>query len=117
MLHIDEHIDERGASVSTFLGVDDGALVLATGDRTALLPMAALFGVMDRYARPLADDVIIDGPSLDLGDGCMLHMIRHRARYDVIARDFLVLVRPGNEPIAELATSIAGALQFLARER
>jgi len=42
-------------------------------------------------------------------------LLRHRARYDVIARDFLVLTRPDAPPLAELSTSIAAALVHLAR--
>jgi hypothetical protein len=42
-------------------------------------------------------------------------MLRHLGRYDVIARDFFVLLRPGAEPLAELAATIAAALTHLAR--
>jgi hypothetical protein len=53
--------------------------------------------------------------SLDLGDGSALRVLRHRALYDGIARDFVVLERPGRDPVAELGVTIASALAHLAR--
>ena len=59
--------------------------------------------------------VALDGPKIDLGGGRTLQRIRHLARYDVIARDFLVWCAPGREPLVELAVTISGALEHLAR--
>ena len=115
-MRIDEHIDDEGRSVATVIDVADGLLRVAVGARIeGELPLDAIDRVMLRYAKPLADDVALVGPALDLGHGRSLVMLRHRARYDVIARDFIVLVRPDGEPLAELATTIAGALVHLAR--
>jgi len=76
--------------------------------------MAVLDAVMKRYGKALAPDVVVSGPTLALEGGRTLSSLRHRARYDVIARDFLVYSAPGSEPFAELASSIAAALSFLA---
>jgi hypothetical protein len=70
---------------------------------------------MERYGKPLADGIALDGPSLELGEGRALHRIRHRGRYDVIARDFLVWTTPGQEPLAELAVAVSGALVHLSK--
>jgi hypothetical protein len=116
MLTIHEWTDEDGERQTVRLGENAGALVLCVASEAEVeLPMRALERVMERYGKPLADGVAIDGPTLALGDGATLHHIRHLARYDVIARDFLVWCAPGREPLAELAVTIAGALQHLAK--
>ncbi len=79
------------------------------------LPDGALERVMHRYGRPLADDVVAEGPALDLGGGRALRRLRFRPRYDVIARDYLVFEEPGVEPVAELAVAVTAALVHLAR--
>ena len=61
------------------------------------------------------DGIALDGPSVELGDAGVLYCIRHRGRYDVIARDFVVWAAPGREPVAELATSVSAALVHLAK--
>jgi len=81
----------------------------------AIVEPGVLDAVMKRYGRPLADDVIVTGPTLELGGGQTLSLLRHRARYDVIARDFLVYRVPGREPVAELAASVTAALTYLVR--
>jgi hypothetical protein len=105
-------IDERTDGHTTRIESDPLRLVVGKGSFE--LPREVLEKVMERYAKPLADGIELP-PGLPLGDGCTLHLLRHRARYDVIARDFLVLSRPNREPIAELATTIAAALAFLFR--
>ncbi len=116
MFVVDERIDDRGAARCTRLETVPGGLRVVVGEEEAgFVSLAALDAVMARYGKPLAEDVTPRGPSLDLGDGRALHRLRHLARYDVIARDFIVLVRPEREPLAELATTIAGALVHLAR--
>jgi hypothetical protein len=92
-----------------------GSLVVrVAGEPAKALPVVALERIMDRYGKPLAEEVAIDGPRLDLGEGKTLTLIRHLARYDVVARDFLVFVAPGREPLAELAVAVTGALVHLA---
>ena len=97
-----------GASHADASGVD-------TSGQRVIVELGVLDAVMKRYGRPLADDVIFTGPTLELEGGQTLSLLRHRARYDVIARDFLVYRIPGKEPIAELAASVTAALTYLVR--
>jgi hypothetical protein len=116
VLTIGERIRDDGSLEQVTLEARDGALWIRVGEEPpAALPSGALEGVMRRYGKPLAPDVAVDGPRLDLGEECALVRIRHLARYDVIAKDFLVLSAPGREPLVELAVAVAGALVYLAR--
>src|SRR5437870_5391889 len=100
-----------GGFERTWLEVLDGEIALRVDEDTAVrLDVAVLEAVMKRYGKPLADDVVGFGPTLDLGAGRTACVLRHRARYDVIARDFFVYRAPWEEPLAELATSVVAAL-------
>ena len=102
------------------LQLDDGAgdderLCLTYEGQSVAVPWAVLCAVFDRFGREKAPEVSLEGaPRLDLGGGRAVVHLRHRARYDVIARDFLVLERPERPPQVELATAIAAALVHLA---
>ena len=102
-----EHVHLRRA--------DEHLELVVEGHAVGAVPLAALVAVMERYGRPLADAITVDGPSYDLGDACSLHVLRHRAIFDVLPKDYVVLRRPGHEPLAELATAVTGALSHLAR--
>jgi hypothetical protein len=116
MLTIHEWTNADGAHETVALDVEGDALVIVVGDEPPVaLPMLVLERVMERYGKPLADGVALDGPALDLGEGRTLRRIRHLARYDVIARDFLVWSAPTREPLVELAVTISGALTHLAK--
>lgn len=109
------HRDDGGLE-RTHLSREQGTLRISVDREPALpLPDGALEHVMHRYGRPLADDVAAEGPSLDLGGGRALKRLRFRPRYDVIARDYLVLEEPGAEPLAELAIAVTAALVHLAK--
>jgi len=121
-LLLDERIQDDGTRESVTLDVDEDELVIRVGDGPpARLPTRALERVMARYGKPLAEGISLEGPSLEIRGAGTLHRIRHRARYDVIARDFLVFTTPGSTGHAdarvELATSVAAALVHLARVR
>ena len=95
----------------------EGGLALRIGDEVLALPGGALEAVMKRYGKPLdapEREMMVD-QRLELGDGRALVRFRFMRRYDVIARDYLVLYEPGAEPLCEMATSIAAALDHLAR--
>ncbi len=118
MLTIHEWHSDDGAHHRVRISAAGGELVVQAGDAAPVtLPVLALERVMERYGKPLAEDVPVDGPTLALGDGRSLVRIRHRGRYDVIARDFLVWSVPGHEPLAELAVAVSGALVHLAEAR
>jgi hypothetical protein len=117
VLTIHEWYREDGTQEVTALAPSpdgDGVTVYVGGEARGALSRAAVQRVMQRYAKPL-DDKMEPVESLDLGGGARLRRMRHLARCDVIARDYLVLESPGEEPIAELAVSIASALLFLVR--
>ena len=118
MLTLDETIDDAGAPLVTRAAFEGGALRLFVGaEDKGGVTLDALHAVMTRYGKPLADGIEMRGPSLDLGGGRALRVLRHRALYDVIARDFAVLEWPGREPVAELARTVAAALLHLAGAR
>jgi len=117
-LTIDEHVLPDGTHAGTHVsaGADgESVRVVVDGEVDVELPMDVLEQVMARYGKPLAEGISLSGPWLALEGGRALYMLRHRARYDVIARDFVVFVRPNEAPLAELSTSVAAALAHLAR--
>jgi hypothetical protein len=94
----------------------DGGLALHTEEGVSPLPQGALEAVIARFGGPLEpSEKLGHVAALDLGEGRTLRHVRHRARYDVIARDYLVLEQPHRDPICALATTVAGALDHLAR--
>lgn len=92
----------------------EGDLVLGDGQADVVLPYGLLFKVFERYGKPLDSSIALPQQGLDLGGGVQLFALRHLARFDVIAKDYVVLSRPGEEPLCELSVSIAGALSHLA---
>jgi hypothetical protein len=106
-----------GGLEKTWLEVENGALFFCVeGQPKAKVSHAVLDGVMRRYGKPLADDVAVNGPRLDV-DGCTLSILRYRPRYDVIAKDYLVYSASSGPPVAELATAVTGALAYVLRAR
>jgi hypothetical protein len=104
-----------GALEKTWLEVDGDCLFLGgEGTPKTEVPIAFLDGVMQRYGRPLADDVTVEGPRLEVA-GRTLAVLRYRPRYDVIARDYFVYAVGEQPPVAELATAVSGALAYLLR--
>lgn len=113
LLH--EWFDAAGARRIATLRVDGPEVVYVGEEGEALpLPKGAIVKVFERYGRPLAPAVSGAAPQVVLPEGGRLVALRHRARFDVLARDFLVLYRDGEPPLCELATGIAAALAHLA---
>lgn len=110
MLRIHETTREDGALAAMFLS--EAGLV--RDDGTYPLPAGAVGIVMKRYGGPLdpAEDVMEVG-RLAI-DGGLLRHVRHLARYDVIARDWLVWERAGDPAVVALANTVAKALEHLA---
>lgn len=114
MILVDERSrDDRLERVE--LSLEDG-LVAMYLDHTCIgaLPIDAVIQVMRRYGRPLESDVVIPDGGLQLSPNTRLTMMRFLARYDVIGRDWLVLVTP-DENVGELAVTVVPALEHLAR--
>ena len=84
---------------------------------TFALPAGAIEAVMNRYGAPLEDAVaLVEVDAIALEAGRLRH-VRHLARYDVIAKDWLVYEAQGLDGpwLAALAVTVAGALEHLAR--
>jgi hypothetical protein len=98
---------------------DEGAaLELRHGSGESLqlaLPANAVDIVMRRYGKPLAEDLDPTEPEFRLQSGASLARFRHLARFDVIARDYLVYRSTETEALAALAAPIAAALRHLAK--
>ena len=101
----------------TYVVQEDGRLFLRRGGETAPLPDGAVEAVLARYGKPMAiaEGDLAKVESLDLGNGRSLVRFRFRPRFDVIARDYLALYVPNEEPICELAVAVTAALEHLAK--
>ena len=92
------------------------ALFLTRENVTRPIPDGALAAIMKRYGAPLDEGARFrEVDALELGPGERLRHIRHLDFYDVIARDYLIYEAPGIEPACAMATTVAGALEHLAR--
>jgi hypothetical protein len=118
MLKIHELTNETGGLDAVFLCVASGGetLELVEPSGATPLPPDALEKVMARYGAPFDPEahVAVIG-ELFVSDERRVRQVRHLAGYDVIARDYLVLDIRGRESLCALGTTVAGALQFLAR--
>lgn len=115
MLLLDERIREDGRVARTWAAVDGDRVVLRDDDGGGgALPVVAIERVMIRYGRPLDPGVTADGEALALPGGDRLRRLRFHAIVDATGRDYLVWERPGGEPLAALATTVAAALRYLA---
>jgi hypothetical protein len=116
VLKVHEAFSPSGALEQVHLRVDGDAIDLVRGGETSRLPDRAIEAVMIRYGGPLDPGArLADVDALDLPGGRRLRHVRHLARFDVIAKDWLVLERPEDEPLCALATTVAAALDHIAR--
>ncbi|TMQ12274.1 MAG: hypothetical protein E6J90_31970 [Deltaproteobacteria bacterium] len=113
MLLLDERIGADGSHVRTW-ATSDGERIRLSDDGGAIgeLPLGVVDHVMARYGRPLDGAIRLEGDSLTCGT-CRLRRLRHRAAVDAEGRDYLVWERPGDEPVACIATTATAALRFL----
>jgi hypothetical protein len=119
MLLLHERTRDDGSVERTFLesaGSEDEALALRVeGEPPRTVPIEVLAAVMKRYGRALDSAITIasDAERIALPGGRAVVHFRHLARYDVIARDWIVWMEPDAEPLAELATAVSAALRHL----
>ena len=113
VLLLDERILADGTHTKCFARADGDRLMLVDEDGThGALSLTAIDRVMTRYGKPVEAGVALEGDSLELG-GYRLRRLRFHARVDTEGRDYLVWERPGEEPLAAVATMVTAALRYL----
>lgn len=115
-LLLDERILADGQTSRSWAIAAGARLELRDDDGTAgELSLAALDRVMCRYGRPLDEAIALPEAkeALELAGGYRLHRLHFRAAVDAEGRDYLVWQRPGELPLAVLATHAAAALRYL----
>ena len=114
VLLLDERIRSDGTRARSWATLVGERIRISDDDGAAgELSIAALDRVMCRYGRPLDPAIRIDGDALELPGGHRLRRLRHHAPVDATGRDYLVWERPGEEPLAVVATMAAAALRYL----
>lgn len=104
-----------GSLAAIHLRVAGADLEIVGDDGAFTLPDGAVARVMERYGAPIDDGVsFVDVDVIDHA-GVRLRHVRHLARFDVVAKDWLVFERDGHEPLCALANTVARALAHLAR--
>ncbi len=114
-LLLDERILSDGNHARSWASRDGERVRVEDDDGTCgALSVTALDRVMVRYGQPLGDDVTLDdGDVLELGDGRRLRRMRYHAPVDATGRDYLIWERPGEVPLAVIATHVTAALRYL----
>lgn len=114
VLLLDERIRADGTYARTWAERAGERVKISDDDGTAgELSVAALDRVMRRYGRALEPDIRLDGEALELPGEHRLRRLRYHAAVDATGRDYLVWERPGEEPIAAIATMATAALRYL----
>jgi len=130
VLLLDERIRADGARARTWAALADARVRISDDDGAAgELSVAALDRVMCRYGRPLDPAIVLGeapggalgntlGPglgddALELPGGHRLRRLRYHAPVDATGRDYLIWERPGEEPLAVVATMATAALRYL----
>ena len=114
MLLLDERILADGTHSRSFAKLVGERVQIVDDDGThGDLSIAALDRVMVRYGKPLDDTIALVGDALPLPGGYQLRRLRFHAIVDATGRDYLVWERPGEEPLAAVATMVTAALRYL----
>jgi hypothetical protein len=114
VLLLDERIRGDGTRARSWVTLAGERVRISDDDGAAgELSVAALDRVMCRYGRPLDPAIRLDGDALHLPGGHRLRRLRHHAPVDATGRDYLVWERPGEEPLAVVATMATAALRYL----
>ena len=113
-LLLDERIRADGTRARTHVEVIGDRLRIEDDDEASgELGIAALERVMTRYGRALDPAVVLTGEAIELPGGARLRRLRHHAPVDATGRDYLVWEKPGEEPLAVVATMATAALRYL----
>jgi hypothetical protein len=111
---LDERILSDGRHSRSWARREGERVHISDDDGTAgALSVAALDRVMVRYGRPLDEAIALEGDALDLGEGRRLRRLHHHAAVDTEGRDYLVWERPGEPPLAVIATHATAALRYI----
>jgi hypothetical protein len=112
---LDERILADGRLGRSWLALAEAKLSVRDDDGTGgELSVAAVERVMVRYGRALDEAIAPNGETLELGEGRRIRRMRYHAPVDATGRDYLVWERPGEPPLAVIATHAAAALRYLA---
>lgn len=117
MLH---EITEADGSLSPVrLTVEDGELVVVVRAEAAVVPEPLFAAVVGRYGAPFDEaEAVRRVGTLTLASGATIEHVRHLARFDVVARDYLVYGATGvRERTCASSTVVAGALAHLLAAR
>jgi hypothetical protein len=93
--------------------------IVETLEQVRALPAAAVAGVFARYGKPLALELppMRDDDPRVIVDGGTVRAVRYRMPVDVIANDWFVLEREGEEPLAIPGPLFAAAVAALTRQK
>jgi hypothetical protein len=118
-LLLDERILADGIHVRTHASVDGDRVTLHEAQKAiGGLTVAALGHVMQHYGRELEGSIVdsgaLTGDALELPGGLRLRRFHYHAIVDAEGRDYLVWERPGQPPLAVVATMATAALRYIA---
>ena len=114
VLLLDERIRDDGTHARSWAKLVGERLHISDDDgASGLLSIAAVDRVMCRYGRALDPEIRLDGEVMELPDGYRIRRLRYHAPVDATGRDYLVWERPGEEPLAVVATMATAALRYL----
>lgn len=113
-LLLDERILADGRLARSWASREGDRLCVSDDEAgSGALSIAALDRVMCRYGQPLEAEIALDGEALEVGGGRRLRRLRYHAPVDATGRDYLVWERPGEPPLAVIATHATAALRYL----
>lgn len=114
-LVLSEITEADGSLTPVRLAVEGGDLVVAVGDAAAIVPEPLVAAIVARYGAPFDEgESVTHVGALVLASGATLAHVRHLARFDVVARDYVVYGAAGaTVKSCASSTVVAGALRHL----
>lgn len=113
---VDEALAENGEPIRYDLVAEAPGFALQEGDaRVGLYSAKIICEVIERYARPLEEEMQHEGETLYLTPDASLMAWYYKSPVDLENKLYLVLLREGQAPIAVLSRQVVSALRFLAR--